>query len=117
MDEEVNDSDTEVRLDAGAIEDSDDEEYGQKSHTGPSAQKRARRAKANEITPEDEMRESKLHANDPGNFLKLCIALQILVSRTITEEDLIRADSLLRSYCMELVQVCPFCPILKSCSY
>jgi len=54
---------------------------------------------------DDEYTESCLHPDDPTNFLKLCKALQILISRTVTDEHISRADALLRDYCKELITV------------
>lgn len=92
-------------LDQGAMEDDADDEYG----LNPTQQKRKRRKKKVTTNEEDEAQDnatpSNLHRNDPGNFLKLCTALKILVGRSITEEDLKIADSLLRKYVWELVEV------------
>jgi hypothetical protein len=90
-------------LDAGAVA-SDDDEYG----INPTQQRRRKRQKQN-TEADDELRDNSsapnLHPDDPGNFLKLCTAVKILVSRTISETDLSLADKLLREYCSELVEV------------
>ncbi|KAJ3500582.1 hypothetical protein NLJ89_g9730 [Agrocybe chaxingu] len=100
------DPDSDNGVDEGALE-GDEEEYGMNTqHAGT---RKRRRNKANEITPEDEARDEatpiNLRPEDPGNFLKLCMAIQLLVQRRITEEDLKQADSLLRGYCAELVKL------------
>ena len=46
-----------------------------------------------------------LHPDDPQNFLKLCLALRILIRRRITESDIDQADRLVRKYCTELILV------------
>jgi hypothetical protein len=46
-----------------------------------------------------------LHPDDPKNFLKLSAALLLLGKRTITSEDIARADGLIREYCTELITV------------
>jgi hypothetical protein len=53
----------------------------------------------------DKARPLNLDPQDPGNFLKLSKALQILVLWTITEEELVVADQLLHEYCTELITV------------
>jgi hypothetical protein len=92
-------------LNHGAIEDDNDNEYG----LNPTQQKCCKQCKKTTTNEEDEAHDngtpSNLHQNDPGNFLKLCMALKILVRWTITEEDLQKADSLIREYCWELVEV------------
>jgi hypothetical protein len=46
-----------------------------------------------------------LHPDDPGNFLKLCSALRILVRRVICDTDINEADRLIREYNTELIKV------------
>jgi hypothetical protein len=46
-----------------------------------------------------------LHPDDPANFLKLSTALIILTKTSITSEELVVADNLLREYCTELITV------------
>jgi hypothetical protein len=58
---------------------------------------------------DDEDTPSGLHPDDPGNFLKLCQALRLLISRRITDQQINQADELLRSYCLELIKVCFHC--------
>ena len=52
----------------------------------------------------DELKPA-LHPDDPANFLKLCMALRILVKHTLLDHDISEADRLLREYCTELIQV------------
>lgn len=105
-------------LDAGAIEDDDDDDFDT-SAAGRTAGNKRRRKNA-DTTAEDEARDqatpSNLDPRDPGNFLKLSRALQILTSRTITEEDLLVADKLLREYCTELIMASRFswCPVFSA---
>jgi hypothetical protein len=54
---------------------------------------------------DDEDTPSGLHPDDPANFLKLCRALRLLMSRKITDQQINEADQLLRSYCLELIEV------------
>ncbi|KIO00975.1 hypothetical protein M404DRAFT_29181 [Pisolithus tinctorius Marx 270] len=46
-----------------------------------------------------------LHPDDPSNFLKLCAAIHLLIKHTITDQEISSADSLLRQYCTELIQL------------
>jgi hypothetical protein len=46
-----------------------------------------------------------LHPDDPKNFLKLSTALTLLVKKTITAEEVEKAQSLLCAYCVELIMV------------
>ncbi|KAF8057435.1 hypothetical protein FPV67DRAFT_1677229 [Lyophyllum atratum] len=99
------DPDHDNGIDDGAISnDSDDPEHEERPRA-----RRTRKRKNADTTAEDEAIDnatpSNLHEDDPGNFLKLCTALKILVSRTITEHDLTNADRLLREYCLELVKL------------
>jgi hypothetical protein len=80
-------------MDHGSIEDDNNDEYG----FNPTQQKDCKRRKKTATTHEedkayDNATPSNLHQNNPGNFLKLCTALKILVGRTISEEDLQMAD-------------------------
>jgi len=47
-----------------------------------------------------------LHSDDPANFLKLSMAIRILIKRTIVDDDIDEADRLLREYNTELIKVC-----------
>ncbi|KAJ7277643.1 hypothetical protein C8J57DRAFT_173563 [Mycena rebaudengoi] len=89
-------------IDDGAVSSDDDDDYR------TTQQRRRKRPKQDTNTQaDDEARDNRsapnLHPDDPGNFLKLCTAIKILVSRTITEEELVIADKLIREYCLELV--------------
>lgn len=72
--------------------------------TAPGAprRKRAKEAEA-DMDEEEEDVQSCLHPDDPANFLKLCQALRILISREVTTAQVNHADSLLREYCTELL--------------
>ncbi|KAI0323219.1 hypothetical protein GY45DRAFT_1410608 [Cubamyces sp. BRFM 1775] len=48
---------------------------------------------------------SRLRARDLATFLKLCAALRLFLSDTITDEQLERADRLLREYCIEIIEL------------
>ena len=92
--------------DAGAIEvDYDDycvdhqADSDEESDSAPSSGKRRRK------TANDDTRPSNLHPDDPPHFLKLCMALKLLVSREITDEQLEHAGQLLQHYCQDLVRV------------
>ncbi|KAF7348324.1 hypothetical protein MSAN_01786200 [Mycena sanguinolenta] len=102
------DPDDTARLDSGANDDSDDDSYG----LNPTQQKKRRRQQQQDrqsTIEEDEARDNatppNLHPDDPKNFLKLASAVKILVAHTITEADLTQADSFLREYCWELVDL------------
>ncbi|KII85388.1 hypothetical protein PLICRDRAFT_31629 [Plicaturopsis crispa FD-325 SS-3] len=108
------DVDPEDNGDNEAVEDDDDvyapedrgdsDPEGQRQYTRP--KKRRRKAKDRTVDEEqDSATPSHLHQDDPGNFLKLCTALKILVSREITDREIDEADTLLREYCQELVKV------------
>lgn len=55
----------------------------------------------------DNRRPSNLHPNDPGNFLKLCTALRILVKKRITDAELDVADTHIQEYAKEPMLVSP----------
>ncbi|KAF7363429.1 hypothetical protein MSAN_00998700 [Mycena sanguinolenta] len=102
------DLDDTARLDTGANDDSDDDSYG----LNPTQQKKRRRQQQQErqsTAEEDEAKDNatppNLHPDDPKNFLKLASAVKILVAHTITEADLTHADTLIREYCWELVDL------------
>ncbi|RXW14351.1 hypothetical protein EST38_g11510 [Candolleomyces aberdarensis] len=70
--------------------------------------KRARVAKssthgANKPEPEEEELAACLHPDDPANFMKLCEALRLLLSREISDRQIDEAERLLSAYCSELV--------------
>lgn len=46
-----------------------------------------------------------LHPSDPANFLKLSMAIRILIKRTITDHDIDEAERLLREYNVELIKL------------
>ncbi|KAF5332890.1 hypothetical protein D9758_017886 [Tetrapyrgos nigripes] len=54
---------------------------------------------------DDSQRQPNLHPDDPQNFFKLSAALKILLAYQLTKEDAQEADTLLRSYCMELLHL------------
>ena len=90
------DPDSDNGKDEGAVEIGTDDEF---DGTDPGKKRR-------ENTGEDDSHlPSNLHPADPGNFLKLCSAVKLLCSRSITEAEILEADALLRAYCKELVQV------------
>lgn len=68
-----------------------------------------KRRRAEEFTvaeiEEDDATGVNLLPEDPGNFLELCLAIQIIAKRRVTEAELQEADSLLRAYCLELVDL------------
>jgi len=47
----------------------------------------------------------KFHPDDPGNFLKLCCVLRLLMRHTVSDDDVSKADMLIHKYCTELIQV------------
>ncbi|KII93303.1 hypothetical protein PLICRDRAFT_100818 [Plicaturopsis crispa FD-325 SS-3] len=88
---------------------SDDEEYD--NRPAPTAGRKRRRRRANDPDVADNGEEDdgtapcNLHRDDPAHFLKLCTALKILVSRSIDEDSLNKADLLLREYTSDLVKL------------
>lgn len=77
------------------------------SHTNTNGKRARRRTTQHEgdDMDDDEETPSGLHPDDPANFLKLCRALRLLMSRRITDIQINQADDLLRSYCLELIAV------------
>lgn len=65
-----------------------------------------KRQEAPEDDAEVEDLPSTLHPDDPANFLKLCEAIRVLLSPTLTDADINKSDGLLREYCTELITVC-----------
>jgi hypothetical protein len=54
---------------------------------------------------EAEPAQANLHPDDPGNFFKLSEFLKIVLAHSITDEDIDRAETLIRAYCTELLHV------------
>lgn len=54
---------------------------------------------------DDSARALQLHPCDLDNFFKLCSALKIFLAETINEAQLSCADTLIREYCTELIEV------------
>lgn len=78
-----------------------------------------KRQEAPEDDAEVEDLPSTLHPDDPANFMKLCEAIRVLLSPTLTDADINKSDGLLREYCTELITVCMtvFCPSTLSLIY
>ncbi|KAH9853068.1 hypothetical protein C2E23DRAFT_917465 [Lenzites betulinus] len=53
---------------------------------------------------DDSAHPSQLHPRDLTNFLKLCSALKLYLADQVHEDDLQRADTLMREYCIELME-------------
>ncbi|KJA21043.1 hypothetical protein HYPSUDRAFT_1089591 [Hypholoma sublateritium FD-334 SS-4] len=91
--DEIDADDDECQPDAGAVDDDG----------------RRKRRRTEEFTPEEIALDEKSGVNllpqDPGNFLKLCLAIQLLGKRSVTEAELLQADNCLRDYCKELVEL------------
>lgn len=75
--------------DSGAVEDADEDAW------------------IDEDEDDDSVRAPQLHQRDLDNFFKLCSALKLYLAERIDEAQLSRADSLMREYCIELVEVRP----------
>lgn len=104
------DLDSDNDPDAGAIE-GPEESYGKSAHRH---KKRKIQLTAEEEEARDNASPGNLHVNDPGNFLKLCLALRLLLAKTITDEDIDKADTYIPQYCQELIVVCKqFCSPLS----
>lgn len=106
-------------LEAGIIEDEEDvydphmsDVEDEEEHPVRPGQSKRRRRKAKDSTADDEAQDnatpSRLHPRDPANFLKLCAALKVLTSREVMADELEEADTLIRAYCLELVEVRTF---------
>ncbi|KAI0072971.1 hypothetical protein K474DRAFT_1686422 [Panus rudis PR-1116 ss-1] len=86
-------SDDDDIIDDGAIEvDGDD-------YTGDGSNKRRK------MDDDDNDRGPNLHPSDVVNFLKLCHSLQLLLSGAITEAEISKAEQLVQSYCVELIEL------------
>jgi hypothetical protein len=57
---------------------------------------------------EDEPRQANLHPDDPANFFKLLAFLKIVLSHSISDEDIDQAEHLIRAYCTGLLHVSLF---------
>ena len=60
----------------------------------------------NSHTPDANGDRLSLHSDDPANFLKLSMAIRILIKRTIVDDNIDEADWLLCEYNTELIKVC-----------
>lgn len=68
-----------------------------------------RKRKKQHLTDDEDSDEdvpSRLHPDDPDNFVKSCTALRILLARELDDADVEVADELIREYCTELIEVC-----------
>ncbi|KAI0362827.1 hypothetical protein BV20DRAFT_1058617 [Pilatotrama ljubarskyi] len=54
---------------------------------------------------DDSQQHSRLHQRDLATFLKLCMAIRLFLSESISEEQLVNADKLIREYCQDLIEV------------
>lgn len=89
-------------IESGALNDLDDIDYSSKK----APRKKKATLSENEQIEYDNVTPCNLSAKDPANFLKLCLAIQILIRREVTKSQLQRTDTLIREYCSELVHVC-----------
>ncbi|KAG2036333.1 hypothetical protein BDR03DRAFT_1011868 [Suillus americanus] len=55
--------------------------------------------------PDDMDLKFSLHPDDPGNFLKLCAALRILVQHHLNDQQVDTVEQLIREYGAELIKV------------
>lgn len=64
-------------------------------------------ARTTQAVEADDLEDPKfsLHPDDPANFLKLSAALRILIQRKLSDDDIDRADTLIREYNVELIHV------------
>ncbi|PBK68529.1 hypothetical protein ARMSODRAFT_1019655 [Armillaria solidipes] len=82
------DPDEDNSIDDGAQDAPDDHDYGTRPCKRPKA--------GLSVAEEEELdchRPSNLHRDDPANFLKLCLALRILVKKKITDSELEQANT------------------------
>lgn len=97
--DETHDADPVIQ-DAGEFEVDSEEEYGADTH-------RSKRRRPDEDADEED-RDAfihNMHPRDPAHFFKLTAALRILFARKITDEEIDKADTLLREYSLELIEV------------
>ncbi|KAH9912376.1 hypothetical protein B0H21DRAFT_828763 [Amylocystis lapponica] len=64
-----------------------------------------RRRKRRRRDDDDSHLPSNLHPRDPANFLKLSRALRLLLAERITPSQITEAETLLREYCAELIEL------------
>ncbi|KAL6307236.1 hypothetical protein BKA93DRAFT_926583 [Sparassis latifolia] len=85
--------------DAGALSDEQEDDWEEDTNF--------HKCQCQDDDDDDENRNapSNLHPQDVSNFLKLSSALTILLSETLTMSDLDKADSLIRKYCLELIEL------------
>ncbi|KAG1796123.1 hypothetical protein EV424DRAFT_1353275 [Suillus variegatus] len=64
-------------------------------------------ARTTQAVEADDLEDPKfsLHPDDPANFLKLSAALRILIQRKLSDDDIDRADTLIREYNVELIHL------------
>lgn len=76
--------------------------------TTKSKRKRPTQQGTDDEGSDEEEALSRLHPDDPDNFVKLSTALRLLLARELEEDDIETADELLREYCTELIEVCVY---------
>ncbi|KAI0749923.1 hypothetical protein C8Q80DRAFT_1120041 [Daedaleopsis nitida] len=59
-----------------------------------------------EDAPQSTPSQANLNPQDVTNFLKLSEALTLFLAEELSEEDILKADRLLREYCSELIESC-----------
>lgn len=101
------DPDSIALLDDGEIEEDSENEYSRAS--GP--RKRRRQGNPDDGDEDEDEREDEralpnLTHKDPANFFKLSAALKIILAHRLNDADIDAADTLLREYCLELMEVC-----------
>ncbi|KAE9386142.1 hypothetical protein BT96DRAFT_960642 [Gymnopus androsaceus JB14] len=97
--------DTDDIPDDGALDNSmDDTTFSERSQPPHAKRKKRNVNTSTEDEAADVASGANLHPDDPQHFLKLCSALCLLVSKSITDEELNEADILIRRYCLELLQ-------------
>jgi hypothetical protein len=50
--------------------------------------------------------EAHLHPDDPNNFFKLSHFIKLVLAHSLTTADVDKAEDLIRSYCIQLSEVC-----------
>ncbi|KAJ2911765.1 hypothetical protein MD484_g8649, partial [Candolleomyces efflorescens] len=73
-----------------------------KSKSTTAKKKRVAQPADNSDEEEDSL-AACLHPDDPSNFMKLCLALRLLLARQISDQEIDEAGTLLSEYCSELV--------------
>jgi hypothetical protein len=48
---------------------------------------------------------ASLHRDDPENFFKLSQFIKLIMAHSLTDDDVDKSETLIRSYCVQLIEV------------